>query len=266
MIATPVPHPLPLRQASSLSGHCGDLPAAALPLLSLEDLAIGHRRSDCVQRGLSGQFDAGSLTAIVGANGSGKSTLLKTLVGQLPALEGQVHCRVARADIGYLPQLDEIDRRFPMTVCDFVALGHWRRASWWRSLRRAPWQALTLDAIHAVGLRGLEGRWIDELSGGQFQRVRFARLLVEQAPLVLLDEPFSGIDSQTVDDLLCLIHQWHQQGTTVIAVLHDMTLVRRHFPRTLALAPPPGVAVWGATDQVLDRPLHGLKRAHGGQP
>lgn len=263
MIATSASSFLPLRR--SPVAHCANLPTAEAPLLLLDRLAIGHRRNDCVLRGLSGRFEAGSLTAIVGANGSGKSTLLKTLVGQLAPLEGEVRCQIARPDIGYLPQLDEIDRRVPMTVCDFVALGHWRRASWWRSLGRAPWRDLTLEAIHAVGLRGLEGRWIDELSGGQFQRVRFARLLVEQAPLVLLDEPFSGIDSQTTEDLLCLIHQWHQQGTTVIAVLHDMALVRQHFPQTLALSPPTA-ALWGATGEVLDRRLYALQRTNEGRP
>lgn len=221
-------------------------------LLSAHDLALGHY-GQCAARGITCHFEKASLNAIVGANGSGKSTLLQTLLGHLRPLEGRVSRHLPRRDMAYLPQLSTVAREVPMTVCDFVTLGSWSDSSWWRSLCSGPALDRSLEALAAVGLRGLEGRWINELSGGQFQRVRFARLMVQAAPLVLLDEPFSGVDQQTCADLMCLIEQWQQQGHTVIAVLHDLALVRAHFPQTLALSAQGDCALWGVTTEVLAR-------------
>lgn len=239
----------------------------ARALLSAQSLAIGYG-SRCVARGISCDLAAGSLTAVVGGNGSGKSTLLKTLLGHLRPLEGQVRRAVPVRDTAYLPQLGEVERAAPMTVCDFVSLGTWAETSWWRSLRGGAALARTLEAIAAVGLTGLEGQWIGDLSGGQFQRVRFARLMVQAAPLVLLDEPFSGVDEQTTADLLCLIGQWQQEGAAVIAVLHDLGLVRRHFPHTLALSAAGGAPACGPTAEVLrrHRPCAAAAAARGAPP
>ena len=104
-------------------------------------------------------------------------------------------------------------------------------------------------ALAAVGLNGFEDRPIGTLSGGQFQRALFARLIVQDAPVVLLDEPFRGIDSRTTADLVRLILDWHAQGRTIVAALHDFAQVRAHFPTTLLLAREP--VAWGRTDDVL---------------
>ena len=114
-----------------------------------------------------------------------------------------------------------------------------------------------LDTLAAVGLAGCERRVISDLSAGQFQRVLFARLLLQDAPVILLDEPFNAVDERTTADLLALLHRWHREGRTVVAVLHDLAMVRAHFPRTLLLAREP--IAWGATAEVL-LPAH-LQRA-----
>jgi zinc/manganese transport system ATP-binding protein len=104
-------------------------------------------------------------------------------------------------------------------------------------------------AIHTVGLQGFEGRALGTLSSGQLQRALFARMLVQDAQLILLDEPFNAVDSKTTASLLQLVHQWHAEQRTVIAVLHDDAQVRSHFPQTLLLARE--VVGWGPTDEVL---------------
>jgi zinc/manganese transport system ATP-binding protein len=187
--------------------------------------------------------------AVVGPNGAGKSTLFKGVVGTLKPLAG----RIERAglnphDIAYLPQAAEIDRTFPISVFDMVAMGLWRRAGLFGGIGRKT-RAEIDRAIAAVGLRGFEERAIGTLSGGQAQRMLFARLLLQDARVIVLDEPFNAIDAKTSADLLDLVRRWHQEERTVLAALHDMDLVRANFPETLLLAREP--VAWGATAEVL---------------
>jgi zinc/manganese transport system ATP-binding protein len=221
---------------------------SSAPEVALHDLTVAYDRQPAVHH-LSGLFAPASLTALVGPNGAGKSTLLKTIVGLLRPAEGRV-VQTPAGDIAYLPQQAEIERDFPISAIDTVLLGHWRRIGW-RGGVTATMRETALDAIKAVGLQGLEGRPVGTLSVGQFQRMLFARLMVQDAPLILLDEPFAAIDSGTTSDLLALIADWHGEGRTVIAVLHDLAQVREYFPETLLLARE-GVA-WGPTETVLTR-------------
>lgn len=203
--------------------------------LRLVNLTAGYARHPALHH-VSATFAEGTLTALVGPNGAGKSTLLKTAVGLIKPMEGRVdltNCRTSQ--IAYLPQLAEVDRTFPMPVFDFVAMGLWRRCGAFGGFRREDDEQVA-HAIAAVGLVGFEGRTLDTLSGGQMQRVMFARLILQDAPLILLDEPFSAIDDRTTDDLMALIDRWHAEGRTIIAVLHDLDLVRRRFPRAVLLA------------------------------
>jgi len=202
---------------------------------TFENATIGYDRHPALHH-LSTTFAAGSLTAIVGPNGAGKSTLLKAAIGLIRPIEGKVAINGChRADIGYLPQLAEIDRSFPLTVFDFVAMGLWRRRGAFGGFRRDDDEDVAL-AIAGVGLVGFETRPLDTLSGGQLQRVLFARLSMQDAPLVLLDEPFTAVDERTSRDLMDVIDRWHGEGRTIVAVLHDLDLVRRRFPQTLLLA------------------------------
>jgi len=174
---------------------------------------------------------------------------LKGIVGLLPPAEGLIErARLGRGGIAYLPQRAEIERRFPISVIDTVLLGHWRQIGWARAVTRELRDAAQ-RALAAVGLEGIEYRQIETLSAGQFQRVLFARLMVQDAELVLLDEPFSAVDWQTSEDLLRLIESWHRERRTVAAVLHDLDQVRAHFPNTLLIARE--CVAWGATQEVL---------------
>jgi len=127
-------------------------------------------------------------------------------------------------------------------------MGLWRKIGAWRGLG-AEGEAEVHRALATVGLQDLGHRPVGALSGGQFQRVLFARLLLQDAALILLDEPFRAVDSKTVADLIALILRWHGEGRTVLAALHDMEQVRAHFPETLLLARE--VVAWGETAKVL---------------
>jgi len=150
--------------------------------------------------------------------------------------------------IAYLPQLMEIDRNFPISVLDVVILGLWRSIGMFGGMKKALWKK-TDEALQTVGLAGFESRPISDLSGGQFQRVMFARMLLQESPVVVLDEPFTSIDSQTTLDLFEVIKRWHAENRTIIAVLHDFNQVRAYFPQTLLLARE--LIGWGETERIL---------------
>lgn len=202
--------------------------------LALDDVTLRYDRHPAVHH-VSATFPTGSLTAIVGPNGAGKSTLLKGIIGELAPATGAIRTEVRREDIAYLPQLATIDRSFPLSVREVVAMGLWRSIGAFGRVGRRE-RAKVDEAIHAVGLAGFEGRAIGALSGGQMQRSLFARLMLQDARLILIDEPFAAIDRRTVDDLIAIVRRWHGEARTVIAVLHDLELVRQHFPQTLLMA------------------------------
>ncbi len=200
--------------------------------LKLVDLTVSYNRHPAVHH-VSVEIPAAEMTAIVGPNGSGKSTLLKAVLGLVRRVEGSIECNARR--IAYLPQQAEIDRSFPISVLDTVLLGRWSRFGAFAKADKADVHDAH-HAIEAVGLGGFERRPIDTLSVGQFQRVLFARLLLQDADLVLLDEPFAAIDTKTVNDLMDVIRRWRSEQRTVVAVLHDLDQVRRDFPNSLLLA------------------------------
>ena len=218
------------------------------PQLQFHDVTLGYDRHPAVHH-LTGEIAAGALLAVIGPNGAGKSTLFRGIVGILKPLAGSI----GRGDIGvreiaYLPQSADIDRSFPISVFDFVGTGLWRTTGVFGGIGRAAREKIG-HALAAVGLTGFETRGIGTLSGGQMQRLLFARVLLQDARLIVLDEPFNAIDAKTSADLMVLIEHWHAEQRTVIAALHDMDLVRAHFPETLLLAREP--VAWGATSQVL---------------
>ena len=217
-----------------------------MPAIRFSDLTLGYDRHPAVHH-LSGEIAPGSLTAIVGPNGAGKSTLLKAIAGALSPLDGTV--TLARGKrLAYLPQSAELDRSFPIHVYDLVAMGLWNRAGIFGRIGAGSAREIE-HAIAAVGLTGFERRPIGTLSGGQMQRALFARLLLQDADVILLDEPFTAIDARTTADLLELVRRWHGESRTVIAVLHDIETVRQAFPQTLLLARE--AVAWGETAAVL---------------
>ncbi len=204
-------------------------------ILRCENLTLGYDRHPAIHH-LDYGIRRGALVAVAGPNGAGKSTLLKGIMGTIAPLGGTIHLTgISRQDIAYLPQRSEFDSRFPISVFDMIAMGMWKKVGATGGLGTFG-NHLVKEAIHAVKMRGFERRPIGTLSGGQMQRALFARLYLQNAPLILLDEPFNAIDSATVRDLMDLIRCWHEDGKTILAVLHDQEQIRATFPETLLLA------------------------------
>lgn len=223
-------------------------PALRSEAIILDDLTLGYDRHPAVHH-VSGRIEPGALLAVVGPNGAGKSTLLKGLIGELKPLGGRIIGGLkGRAGVGYVPQKDGIDLSYPVSVFDLVAMGLWQRRGLFGSFNRADTARIS-TALSLVGLSGFEQRPVGTLSGGQLQRALFARVSLQDAPVILLDEPFSAIDNATVDDLMALVRNWSGEGRTIVAVLHDLAMVRAHFPQTLLMARQ--VIAWGDTTQAL---------------
>jgi zinc/manganese transport system ATP-binding protein len=216
--------------------------------LQFRDLTLGYDRHPAVHH-LDGAVAAGALVAVVGPNGAGKSTLFKGIAGVLKPLAGAIERDGLKPrDIAYLPQAAEIDRSFPINVYDMVAMGLWRRTGLFGGVDRKLRDTIE-HALAGVGLTGFEDRAIATLSGGQMQRMLFARLLLQDARVIVLDEPFNAIDAKTSADLLDLVRRWHSEQRTVLAALHDLDVVKANFPEALLLAREP--VAWGATAKVL---------------
>ncbi|MDO4636326.1 MAG: metal ABC transporter ATP-binding protein [Lautropia sp.] len=205
------------------------------PLIVLDDVTVGYDRHPAIHH-LQLRIASGDMLAVVGPNGAGKSTFLKLLVGEQLLLDGQVKLPdPEEGRIACLPQLNQTDRQFPITVQDMVASGLWHRCGAFGRMDRQGAQ-LVAEALETVGLRGYARRVISALSGGEFQRVRFAQIILQDARLVVLDEPFVGIDVSTQQILLNLLARWHDQGVTIVAALHEQDIVKKWFPHTLLLA------------------------------
>jgi zinc/manganese transport system ATP-binding protein len=216
--------------------------------VQFSDVTLGYDRHPAVHH-LTGELAEGALLAVVGPNGAGKSTLFRGVAGILKPLAGAISlCGLDARDIAYLPQTADIDRTFPITVFDFVGTGLWRATGLFGGIGNAE-RGRIGRALAAVGLTGFENRSIGTLSGGQMQRLLFARVLLQDARLIVLDEPFNAIDARTAADLLMLVKHWHAEGRTVLAALHDIDLVAAHFPETLLLAREE--VAWGETAEVL---------------
>ncbi len=142
--------------------------------------------------------------------------------------------RISRREVGWLPQRSELETRFPLTVFELVSIGCWPRCGWFGGINRALRNEINA-ALDAVQMRDYADAQPATLSGGQLQRVLFARLMLQRSRLWLLDEPFNGIDSKTVALLMSILQQQQQAGTTLLVVLHDRPLVERYFTDVLPM-------------------------------
>jgi zinc/manganese transport system ATP-binding protein len=216
--------------------------------LQFRNLTLGYDRHPAVHH-LDGVIETGALMAVVGPNGAGKSTLFKGIVGMIKPLAGRIERDgLSARDIAYLPQAAEIDRSFPINVFDMVSMGLWHHTGLFGGIDKKARHRVE-DAIAAVGMTGFEDRAIGTLSGGQMQRMLFARLLLQDARVIVLDEPFNAVDAKTSADLFDLVRRWHGEKRTVLTALHDIDFVRANFPETLLLAREP--VAWGNTTTVL---------------
>lgn len=216
--------------------------------VTLKNVTVSYNRHPAVHH-ISGCFEAGSLTAIAGPNGAGKSTLLKSIAGILKPEEGHITIDgISHESVAYLPQASDMQRDFPMTVLHMVTTGFWRSTHGIKPITK-PMRKRAIEALETVGLSGMGTYDLARLSAGQFQRALFARLLVQDAQLMLLDEPFNTVDAATTAHLLDIIHRWHKEGRTVICVLHDFEQIRQHFPECLLMARE--CIAWGAAHKTL---------------
>jgi len=218
------------------------------PILEIENLALGFGDLTLFDQ-LSCKVEPGSVLAVIGANGSGKSTFVKTLLGLLAPTQGDIQWPSGKpAEIGYLAQLTEFDRRFPIRVRDLAAMGAWQGFNPFSGLNTATQNRIDA-ALEMAGILNLANYPLHSLSGGQLQRALFARVIMQDAPLILLDEPFSAVDQYTEQHLLRVIETWQSQGRAVIMVLHDLSAVLDHCTHAILLGN--GRASFGAVDDIL---------------
>jgi manganese/zinc/iron transport system ATP- binding protein len=205
-------------------------PAGDIPALELRHLTVSYGSRPVVWD-VDAAFPARAMSAIVGPNGSGKSTLLRAALGLTPADAGQVAvlgepARGAMRRVAYVPQREAVDWDFPITVREVVEMGRYPSAGWIRRIGRGD-RAIVDEALARVGMEPFAGRQIGRLSGGQRQRVFVARALAQRAELLVLDEPFAGIDARTEAALLALLAELRdREGRSIVMVHHDLQTVR----------------------------------------
>ena len=220
-------------------------------LLEASELALGYAGELLIQS-VSFQVEPGDVLAVVGHNGSGKSTLAKTLLGVIPPIGGALNWPQKRPKtIAYLGQRTEFDSRFPLRVRDLAAMGAWHGLGFLGALKkgktggRDPVQ----EAMERTNIAHIADYPLHVLSAGQLQRALFARTMVQDAPLILLDEPFTAIDQTTEAQLLDLIDDWAAENRAIILVLHDLSAVLQHCNKALLLGN--GRALYGSPREVL---------------
>ena len=217
-------------------------------VVEIRNLALGYPELTLFKH-LSLDIQAGTTLAVLGANGSGKSTFVKMLLGLMDPLAGRVTWPAGcPQEVGYLAQLTEFDRRFPIRVRDLAAMGAWRGFGLWSGLGRTGRNRVAA-ALEEAGILDLADRSLHTLSGGQLQRALFARVILQDAPLILLDEPFAAVDQSTEAHLLSIINRWRAEGRAVVLVVHDLSSVLDHCSHAVLLGG--GMATQGTVDEVL---------------
>jgi zinc/manganese transport system ATP-binding protein/zinc transport system ATP-binding protein len=217
----------------------------------MTDLAAGYQRAPVVED-VNLTIMAGDFIGIVGPSGSGKTTLLRAMLGAVNVYGGSVRIDgrpAGHADtrVGYVPQLETVDWHFPVTVDEVVMMGLAARSGPW------PWHrpehgAAAREVMHRLGIDKLRKRHIRELSGGQQQRVFLARALVSRPRLLLLDEPTSGVDIKTRDDMLHLLDELNRGGLTIVLTTHELNAVAAHLPWVVCING--GVIAEGAPERI----------------
>ena len=204
-----------------------------------DSVSLGYVSRQPIVQSLSGCFEAGQATAVLGSNGVGKSTLLKSIMGFVKPLSGTIYRQNgSSADVVYMPQYHELNLSIPVTVHDFLALIPTNTA----------WSVE--EVLRRVELSGVVHQQLGSLSIGQLQRVLFARLMRRDAACLLLDEPLSAVDRQTVPILLDCLQQWTREGKNIVVVLHGYEWVRNYFHQVLFLSREQ--VFWGHTRKMME--------------
>jgi manganese/iron transport system ATP-binding protein len=213
------------RTARTLQDGAG---GAGTEALVIRRAAVAYDHRTPVLEGIDGVVRAGESVALIGPNGAGKSTLLKAVLGLVPLVHGSITVlghppAAARRGVAYVPQADTLDREFPVTAGQVVLMGRYPLVGWMRRPGRADRDAATA-ALEEVGLADHADRSFGALSGGQRQRVLLARAIAQEARLLLLDEPFNGIDAGSEELLLAALRRRREAGAAVVVSTHDLAV------------------------------------------
>ena len=229
-------------------------------------LAVTYRNGHTAMRDASMSAPGGSITALVGVNGAGKSTLFKAIMGFVPAAAGEitifgapVATALRRNLVAYVPQAEEVDWAFPVLVEDVVMMGRYGHMNFLRIPRAADREAVDA-ALARVGMTAFRKRQIGELSGGQRKRVFLARALAQEGRAILLDEPFTGVDVKTEEQIIALLRALRDEGRAMLVSTHNLGSVPEFCDRTVLVKGT--VLAEGPTDAVFNR--RNLERAFGG--
>ncbi len=231
------------------------------PILNVARLSLRYDGRAALEE-ISFHLHAGERVAVVGPNGAGKSTLFKVIAGVLRPSEGEVTVYGSgpggHVCIAYIPQRSQVDWRFPVSVADVVMMGRIARLGLFGWPKKCDWD-LVRAALETVGIADLAGRQIGELSGGQQQRMFIARALAQEAELMLMDEPLTGLDAPAQEGLLALLGELQRKGITVMVATHDLEQAGRYFDRILLLKR--RLIAFGRPEQVLQ--AENLRDAYG---
>jgi manganese/zinc/iron transport system ATP- binding protein len=237
---------------------------ATMAAIDLEDATVAYSAHVVLDR-LTLALPAAQIIGLIGPNGAGKTTLLKAIVGAIRLLGGHIRVlgqpiQAVRQRVAYVPQRRDVDWSFPLSVMDVVLMGRYGQLGIWRRPSRHD-REIALHALEQVRLTGRRDCQIGELSGGQQQRVFLARALAQQADVLLLDEPFNGIDTTTQSVIFDLLCEQRTQGRTVLLSTHDLHSVEQNCDQLVALNR--RIVAYGPVDQVFTAPI--LRSTFGSQ-
>ncbi|GAB1421512.1 metal ABC transporter ATP-binding protein [Anaerolineales bacterium] len=209
------------------------------PVLSIRNLSVGYTRFPNALEDVSFDVNPGELIAIIGPNGAGKSTLFKAIMGIIPFRSGSISilgqdCQDSHGLVGYVPQHESIDWQFPASVTDVVMMGRVKKIGWFR-LPSQKDKAIVHEILEQLGLYAIRNKQIGQLSGGQKRRTFVARALAKESAVLLMDEPFTGVDIEAQEDILNILMQLQEKGITVLLATHDLSIAYNYFDKILLL-------------------------------
>ncbi|WP_370048869.1 MULTISPECIES: manganese/iron ABC transporter ATP-binding protein [Salipiger] len=243
-----------------------DAETAAGGGISARDVTVSYRNGHTALRHASFEIPRGTVTALVGVNGAGKSTLFKAIMGFVPAAAGEISLlgmsvkeALKRNLVAYVPQSEEVDWSFPVLVEDVVMMGRYGHMGFLRRPRRADHAAVD-EALARVNMQDFRHRQIGELSGGQRKRVFLARALAQEGQVILLDEPFTGVDVKTEEQIIALLRALRDEGRVMLVSTHNLGSVPEFCDRTVLVKGT--VLAYGPTETTFTRA--NLEAAFGG--
>ncbi|MCR9108224.1 manganese/iron ABC transporter ATP-binding protein [Marivita sp. XM-24bin2] len=234
--------------------------------LSAQDVTVTYRNGHTALWNASFEIPRGTVTALVGINGAGKSTLFKAIMGFVPAAKGEIRIlgmtvkdALAKNLVAYVPQSEEVDWAFPVLVEDVVMMGRYGKMGFLRRPKAADHEAVD-QALTRVNMTEFRHRQIGELSGGQRKRVFLARALAQDGQVILLDEPFTGVDVKTEDQIIALLRELRDEGRVMLVSTHNLGSVPEFCDRTVLVKGT--VLSYGPTETTFTR--DNLEKAFGG--